>query len=62
MPQLTVNSISDLPSAAQQLLEEIKNEQLIALYGEMGAGKTTVIKASVSSRLNVYVLLVSNFL
>lgn len=34
-----------LPSAARILLDNIAGSRLIAFYGSMGAGKTTIIKA-----------------
>ncbi|OYT14716.1 MAG: tRNA (adenosine(37)-N6)-threonylcarbamoyltransferase complex ATPase subunit type 1 TsaE [Bacteroidetes bacterium 4572_77] len=42
---LQINSLADLPQAAQELLASIKDHKLIAFYGKMGAGKTTFIKA-----------------
>jgi tRNA threonylcarbamoyladenosine biosynthesis protein TsaE len=38
-------SPEDLSGIAKQLLAELKNERVIAFYGEMGAGKTTFIKS-----------------
>jgi tRNA threonylcarbamoyladenosine biosynthesis protein TsaE len=37
--------LSELPTAAVQLLEAIGDRNVLAFYGEMGAGKTTFIKA-----------------
>jgi len=34
-----------LPSAAKQLVTASGNSRILAFYGEMGAGKTTIIKA-----------------
>jgi tRNA threonylcarbamoyladenosine biosynthesis protein TsaE len=45
MPEVIVNSLSELPTAAVQLLEAIGDRNVLAFYGEMGAGKTTFIKA-----------------
>jgi tRNA threonylcarbamoyladenosine biosynthesis protein TsaE len=42
--KLVVNDISGLPAAASSLLGEHKAARIFALYGEMGAGKTTFIK------------------
>jgi tRNA threonylcarbamoyladenosine biosynthesis protein TsaE len=35
----------DLSEIAIHLIAQIKNERVIAFYGEMGAGKTTLIKS-----------------
>ena len=40
-----VKSESELPEAAHQLMAEHRRFRIFALYGEMGAGKTTFIKA-----------------
>lgn len=37
-------SLKELPAAAQTILDNLGDETLIAFYGEMGAGKTTLIK------------------
>ncbi len=42
---ITVNIITDLPAAAKQLLEAFPEKRILAFYGQMGAGKTTFIKA-----------------
>lgn len=41
----TVNSPDELLSLAPQILEALGSRRKIALYGEMGAGKTTLVKA-----------------
>mgnify|MGYP001091544321 CR=1 FL=1 len=41
---IRVNSLADLPQAAQKLLNFCKNRKKIAFYANMGAGKTTFIK------------------
>lgn len=38
-------SPDDLPAAAEQMLSSFPDERIFAFYGEMGAGKTTLIKA-----------------
>jgi tRNA threonylcarbamoyladenosine biosynthesis protein TsaE len=35
----------DLKGVAKTMLETLSNERIFALYGKMGAGKTTLIKA-----------------
>lgn len=45
MEPLVINNEEALPSAAQVLLPLINNHRVIAFYGNMGAGKTTLIKA-----------------
>lgn len=41
---LHINNLSELPSIAQQLVKAFADKKVIAFYGEMGAGKTTLIK------------------
>ena len=36
---------ADLPAIAEEILRTMPGEKVLALYGEMGAGKTTFIKA-----------------
>ncbi len=36
--------IDELPRAAQRLLEQLPEGRVVAFYGEMGAGKTTLIR------------------
>ncbi len=42
---INLYSLADLPSAAKQLLQFSTTEKIFLFYGEMGAGKTTLIKA-----------------
>ncbi|HEY9082755.1 MAG TPA: tRNA (adenosine(37)-N6)-threonylcarbamoyltransferase complex ATPase subunit type 1 TsaE [Vicingaceae bacterium] len=42
--QLNAFALEDLPQIAEQLLSAIGNHKIITFYGEMGAGKTTLIK------------------
>ena len=42
---LTIDTLAALPQAAQQLLPLLEQHKVIAFYGAMGAGKTTLIKA-----------------
>jgi len=43
--EITVNGLPDLPQTAQQLLAFSEGEKIFVFNGEMGAGKTTFIKA-----------------
>jgi len=47
--KFSVNSLTDLPAAANQISKIIKEKTIVAFYGEMGAGKTTLIKEICSS-------------
>lgn len=42
---LLSNSVSDLDDIGRELIKTYPDQRLFALYGEMGAGKTTFIKA-----------------
>jgi tRNA threonylcarbamoyladenosine biosynthesis protein TsaE len=44
MAEMVVNSIDDLPKAADLFCSEIGNNKVFLFYGEMGAGKTSFIK------------------
>ena len=43
--EIVVRSQEELPEAAKELLDYCKYEKIFAIYGKMGAGKTTFIKA-----------------
>ena len=47
MKTITISSLQELDSAARSFLEVIGKVDIIAFSGEMGAGKTTFIKAKV---------------
>jgi tRNA threonylcarbamoyladenosine biosynthesis protein TsaE len=49
---ISVNSLLDLKEAAKRLLEFSGSQKMFVFYGDMGAGKTTFIKA-VCSELGV---------
>ena len=42
--RITGIGLNELPRAAKNIVGSIGNETVIAFYGEMGAGKTTLIK------------------
>jgi tRNA threonylcarbamoyladenosine biosynthesis protein TsaE len=42
---ITINNLSELNFAAEQLLKLFGHKKVFAFYGEMAAGKTTFIKA-----------------
>lgn len=44
MKQIIVPSLSELPVAAQQVIQSINDFKIIAVYGPLGVGKTTMIK------------------
>ena len=41
----TASSLSDLPQIAQQIINFAANSRIFLFYGDMGAGKTTLIKS-----------------
>ena len=43
--KLTVASLADIDAAAREFLHRIGSSRIIALYGKMGAGKTTFTTA-----------------
>ncbi len=45
MSSITISDLAQLPAVAKQLVKSFDGERIIAFYGEMGAGKTTLIKA-----------------
>lgn len=42
---LKIDSVNDLPDAADAILEALNKRSIVAFRGEMGAGKTTLIRA-----------------
>ena len=44
METLSVKSLSELPQTAKSILEFAKDKKIFCFYGELGAGKTTLIK------------------
>lgn len=45
MASLKINNLTELPSVAKELIKAFGPQKIIAFKGEMGAGKTTLIKA-----------------
>lgn len=45
MFSIQINSLGELPQAAELFLSHFETHRLFAFYGKMGAGKTTFIKA-----------------
>lgn len=43
--KLLLNNLSDIDAVAQKFVDNMDNRNIFAFYGEMGAGKTTFIKA-----------------
>jgi len=42
MKRIILDDIDSLPQAARQIIEEIEDRKVMALFGGMGAGKTTL--------------------
>jgi tRNA threonylcarbamoyladenosine biosynthesis protein TsaE len=42
---IRIRNLDDLPQAAQALLDRLAGRRVVAFYGAMGAGKTTLIRA-----------------
>lgn len=47
--EIHIESLAALPTAAAQLQRQLANHRIVAFEGEMGAGKTTLIKALCAS-------------
>ncbi len=45
MTKLVIKNLNDINSVAKQFISKLDEHKIIALYGKMGAGKTTFIKA-----------------
>jgi tRNA threonylcarbamoyladenosine biosynthesis protein TsaE len=43
--RILINDKKHLPAAARKLLDQTGEKKILAFYGSMGAGKTTIIKA-----------------
>lgn len=44
MQHIIIENIEGIPDAARQLMEAVGDSSILAFYGEMGAGKTTLIR------------------
>lgn len=44
MKSVQVHSVGELPQVAKAVIEELQGRNVVALWGEMGAGKTTLIR------------------
>lgn len=44
MKEINVNGLGDLPDAAEEILAALDRRNVVALYGPMGAGKTTLVR------------------
>lgn len=44
MIEINVNGLGDLPDAAEEILNALDGRNVIAFFGSMGAGKTTLIR------------------
>jgi tRNA threonylcarbamoyladenosine biosynthesis protein TsaE len=42
---IRIKDLNDLPQAAEALLDRLAGRRVVAFYGAMGAGKTTLIRA-----------------
>lgn len=44
MREINVNGLGDLPDVAEEILDALDGRNVVAFFGEMGAGKTTLIR------------------
>ena len=52
METINIDSPGDLPDVAERIIEKLDRHRVVAFYGPMGAGKTTLIK-EIASQLGV---------
>ncbi|MEN0052941.1 MAG: tRNA (adenosine(37)-N6)-threonylcarbamoyltransferase complex ATPase subunit type 1 TsaE [Mucilaginibacter sp.] len=46
---ITIQSLAELPAAAEAIIAHASNNRIFLFYGDMGAGKTTLIKSLCSA-------------
>ena len=51
MKTLAIDSLDDLPDAAEAVIDALAGRTVVAFRGEMGAGKTTLIKRLLADAL-----------
>lgn len=44
MKELNINGVGDLPEVAEEIIRMLDRRNVVALFGPMGAGKTTLIR------------------
>lgn len=44
MKEISINGLGDLPEVAEEILARLEGRNVVAFFGEMGAGKTTLIR------------------
>lgn len=45
MREITIHSTEELPKVAEQVIDALDGRSVVALFGPMGAGKTTLVSA-----------------
>jgi len=43
--EIICRNVDDMPMVARHILDKFKSDRIFAFYGELGAGKTTLIKS-----------------
>lgn len=44
MKELNINGVGDLPEVAEEIIQMLDRRNVVAFFGPMGAGKTTLIR------------------
>ena len=44
MKEISINGVGDLPEVAEEILARLDGRNVVAFFGTMGAGKTTLIR------------------
>ena len=52
MQTINIDSLDELPHAAAAVINALEGRSVVVFRGEMGAGKTTLIRDRKSTRLN----------